>query len=85
MISTLNGPVPTGSQKGNRDQVGLLCSVRCLRFLAAASLDIDQRASTKFKLDTAALSEELLNSLRIVDDSCIEKVTKFQSASLPVS
>ena len=72
-------------KKGDRDHVGLLCTVRCLRFLAAAAIDIDQRVATKYNLDTAALCEELVNSLRIVDGSCIEKVTELQSASLPVS
>ena len=43
---------------GDKDQVGLECAMRCLRFLAAVVLDIDIRAQEKFSLEATLLKEE---------------------------
>ncbi len=52
---------------GDKQQVGLICAIRCLRFLAAAVVDIDTRAQGKFSLESDLLSEKCCNCVSGVD------------------
>ncbi|MCJ7544720.1 MAG: hypothetical protein MUP47_09205 [Phycisphaerae bacterium] len=56
------------AKPGDKNQVGLICAGRCLRFLAAAVLDIDARGQQKFSLESVDLQ-----------DKCQECVTSADS------
>ncbi len=60
-------------EPGVKSQVGLVCAMRCLRFLAAAIVDIDARAIQKFSLPSVSL-----------EDRCVAHVSAADRVDLPV-